>query len=51
MESYQLVHLLFTIAHANNFFLEQLELEFPFWKCYDRNFSKPQKPQSADIRH
>ena len=33
MESYRLVHLLFTIAHANNFFLEQLELEFPFWKC------------------
>ena len=32
MESYRLVHLLFTVAHAKNFFLEQLEQEFPFWK-------------------
>ena len=32
MESYRLVHLLFAVAHANNFFLEQLEQEFPFWK-------------------
>jgi hypothetical protein len=32
VESYRLVHLLFTVAHAKNFFLEQLEQEFPFWK-------------------
>jgi hypothetical protein len=32
VESYQLVHLLFTVAHAKNLFLEQLEQEFPFWK-------------------
>jgi hypothetical protein len=32
VESYQLVHLLFTIAHAVNLFLEQLKQEFPFWK-------------------
>jgi hypothetical protein len=32
VESYRLVHLLFTVAHAKNLFLEQLEQEFPFWK-------------------
>ena len=32
MESYRLVHFLFAVAHAKNFFLEQLEQEFPFWK-------------------
>jgi len=32
VESYLLVHLLFAVAHANNFFLEQLEQEFLFWK-------------------
>ncbi|KAF8225522.1 hypothetical protein L208DRAFT_1505184, partial [Tricholoma matsutake] len=26
------VCLFFAVTHANNFFLEQLELEFPFWK-------------------
>jgi hypothetical protein len=32
VESSRLVHLFFTIAHAKNFLLEQLEQGFLFWK-------------------